>query len=231
MTIVTKLKTLFRANLRETAEQLTDANALRIYRQEIVDAQNLLSQRKLAMAAMIANRKDLEHEMEIAKSRVQKREQQIGGIPMAERTDELLLMAATDIAASERLVEQLGQRHIEMTQRINSEELTLRKLAAEIREHNREIKILQSQIASTKAGTPKQYQSTVSAQLATLRETRSSLTGTVSASDPTEASMEEMIERVDASPLDRKLAQIERSDQDLMLHGVLSRLKMIGEAC
>ena len=230
MSILTKLKTLFRANLRETAEQLTDANAIRIYRQEIVDAQNLLCQRKLGLAALIANRKELEHEIDLANKGAGKLEQKIENVPATERTDELLLMAATDIAETERHVEHLSKRHIEVKQRINTEEIKLRKLVAEIREHSREVKILQSQIVSSKPGSQQSYENTVSAQLATLRDTRSSLSGAASAIDTAEASMEEMIERVEDSAFDRKLENIARSDQDLRINSVLSRLKDIDGA-
>jgi phage shock protein A len=230
MTILAKLKTLFRANLRETAEQLTDANAIRIYRQEIVDAQNLLCRRKLGLAAMIANRKELEHEINVANKGIEKLEQKIAKVPATERTDELLLMAAADIADAENHVEHLSKRHIEVKQRINTEEIKLRKLVAEIREHSREVKILQSQVASTKTGSQQSYENTVSAQLATLRDTRTSLSGAASANDTAEASMEEMIERVEDSAIDRKLENIARSDQDLRINSVLSRLKNIGEA-
>ena len=45
MSILQKLNTLFRAGVRESAEAITDANAIRIYRQEIVDAEAVLARR------------------------------------------------------------------------------------------------------------------------------------------------------------------------------------------
>ncbi len=228
MTILTKLQTLFRANMRETAEKVTDANAVRIYRQEIVDAQNLLAQRKLGLAAMIAGRKDLEHEIASAKARAQQHEDEIQKIPAKERNEDLLLIAATDIAAQQALANELSQRHLKVSQRIHAEEITLRKLKNEIREHSREVKILQSQIVTSHSAAPSQYENTVAAQLATLRDTRATLSTVASAVDKTEASMEEMIERVDGSPLERKIRSSEKTDQDLMVNTVLSRLKTLG---
>ena len=38
MSILRKLNTLLRAGVRESAEQITNANAIRIYRQELADA-------------------------------------------------------------------------------------------------------------------------------------------------------------------------------------------------
>ena len=46
MNIMKKLHTLLRAGARESAERITDANAVRIYRREIVDAGNLLERRR-----------------------------------------------------------------------------------------------------------------------------------------------------------------------------------------
>ena len=63
MSIFTKLNTLFRAGVRESAEALTDANAIRIYRQEIIDAESLLTRRRDALAAMIAARKEVEDDI------------------------------------------------------------------------------------------------------------------------------------------------------------------------
>ena len=46
MSIFRKLNTLLRAGARETAQQITDANAIRIYRQEVIDAENLMLRRQ-----------------------------------------------------------------------------------------------------------------------------------------------------------------------------------------
>mgnify|MGYP001812472022 FL=1 len=120
MRIFAKLSTLLRAGARETAEHITDANAIRIYRQEVVDAENLLAHRRTRLAATIASRKDLEREIAAAQSRIQSREAQVAGLPPAERSEELMLLAAKDIAASEAHLDTLRRRHAEVTQRILS---------------------------------------------------------------------------------------------------------------
>ena len=70
MNVFKKLNTLMRAGARESAERITDANAIRIYRQEIVDAENLLERRRLALAGLIATRKDLEREISSGERRI-----------------------------------------------------------------------------------------------------------------------------------------------------------------
>ncbi len=229
MTLLSKMQTLFRANVREATEKVTDANAIRIYRQEIVDAQNLLAKRKLGLAALIASRKDIENEITSVKARAKKYEGEIQKLSVQERSEDLLLMAASDIATQLALVEELKQRHLEVSQRISVEEVTLRKLKNAIREHAREVKVLEAQRMTTHLAASNQYQNTVAAQLETLRDTRASILTTVSAIDTSEASMEEMIERIEESPFEREIQSSGKTDRELMIASVLSRLRNSGE--
>jgi chromosome segregation ATPase len=228
MSILRKLNTLLRAGARETAEQLTDANAIRIYRQEIIDAENLLGRRRACLAATIATRKDLEREMAAAQQRIGSRENQIAALTPQERTEQLLQLAASDIASSERHLEALQRRHAEVTQRIHAEELTLRKLVSETREHRRELNILASQVAANGRSLAYNYGETVTSHLATLRETRSVITGSVAAADNSEAGMEETLERIDGDPVERELVSMGRDAQSLHVDSVLLRLRGLG---
>lgn len=225
MSIFQKLNTLMRAGVRESAEKITDANALRIYRQEVVDAENLLARRRTSMAAVIATRKDLEQEIEVAQKRVRSREAQLSQLPEADRSESLLMLAAQDIASCEAHIASLQQRHVEMAQRINSEEISLRKLLAELKEHRRELKVLEAQLRGTGSIKSFDYSGTVSGHLATLRATRADLTGMVTVSDNAEASMEEALERVDGDPLQRELHALGRDDESLRVKSVLARLQ------
>jgi phage shock protein A len=225
MNIMRKLNTLLRAGARESAEIITDANAVRIYRQEVVDAEALLARRRTALAAMIATRKDLERETASARERVRVREAQIARLSPDERTDQLLQLAARDIAATEALLQELQRRHLAVAEKISGEELTLRRLLAEIREHRRELKVLEAQLSSGRTSRRPQYNDTIAAHLATLRETRAHLNGTVDANDQSEASMAEAMERVDGDPIERELATLDRDDASMRVAQVLSRLR------
>lgn len=228
MSIFRKLNTLLRAGATESAEHITDANAIRIYRQEIVDAENLLERRRNCLAGLIATRKDLEREIASAQQRIDRREQQIGGVNPEQRTEELLLLAAKDIAATETQLASLKRRHVDIAERIGSEERTLRKLLGEIREHRREIKVLAAELGSYGRASTRDYRDTVAGHLATLRETRAGISGTLSDSDTAEASAAETIERVDGDPLDHELAAQGRDPASLQLASVLERLRGIG---
>ena len=225
MNIFTKLNTLMRAGARESAERITDANAIRIYRQEIVDAENLLERRRASLAGLIATRKDMEREIASARQRICTREEQITAIPPEERSEELLLLGARDIAANEAHVAKLEQRRMGLEERINNEEMTLRNLVTEIKEHRREIRILAAELSRNGRLTTSNCGSTVAGPLATLRATREGIAGTLSNSDVAEESFVEASERVDGDPLDRELAAEGRDTASLQLASVLARLK------
>ncbi|MEE4193383.1 MAG: PspA/IM30 family protein [Halieaceae bacterium] len=228
MSVFDKLNTLFRAGIRESVEQVTDANAVRIYRQEIVEAEALLAQRRDALAATIATRRELEEEIARLERRIAQREEQLKRLPAGERTDSLLEMAAREIAGFETELEVAKRRHVETCKLISSEESTLRKLLAETREHRREIKLLAAQVQRQRVGTPAGQ--TVAGRLAALRETRAAITGTVHQGDHLEAGMEEALARVNDSPLDRALADAGRDDAGAHLQSVLARLSGLGAA-
>ena len=225
MTIMTKLNTLWRAGLRESAERVTEANAIRIYRQEIVDAEELLAQRRDALAVSIATRRQLEADIERLQQRAARREQQVTGLPPAERTEAVLTLAAEEIAGLERELEDNKQRHVALCAAINREERALRQLLGEIREHRREIRLLESQRRRQCAATPGNQ--TISGRLAALKETRAAICGTVTEAEHLEESMEEAIERVTSSPLERSLRQSGQDEATQRAAAVLARLKAV----
>ncbi|MBN7796598.1 PspA/IM30 family protein [Parahaliea mediterranea] len=228
MNVFRKLNTLLRAGARESAERVTNANAIRIYRQEIADAEHLLERRRLCLAGMIASRRDLEREIDGCEQRIARREAEVGGIPHERRSEEVLQLAARDIRATESHLVDLRRRLAALGGRIDNEELTLRKLRSEIREHRREVQLLASEVARGGCQVVERYRDTVAGHLATLRETREHISGGVAASDTAEAGMAEAIERVDGDPLERQLAREGLDDESRRLDAVLSRLRGLG---
>ena len=152
MSVMRKLSTLFRANARSSAQVIIDANAIRIYEQEIIDAEALLGRRRDAMAIMIANRNELERELETLKLTITRREAQLHRVPDAERTDALLELAAEEIAAAESQQQLLESQHAALSLRVKELEITLRQLISEIRQYRRDLKLLGSQARSMAAG-------------------------------------------------------------------------------
>jgi len=227
MKLLSKLNTLLRAGARESAERITDANAIRIYRQEIVDAEHLLERRRQRFAGLVAMRRDLEGEIAAARRHIRSREEQVAAIEPAGRTRELLLLAARDIAATQTLLAGLERRRGGLIERIGCEQLTLRNLLAEIREHRRELKILAAELADTGRGPGIAFGSTVAAHLETLRSTREGLVSAVAGTDLAEASLVEANDRIDGDPFDRELAAQGRDPTSLQLEAVLEKLMNI----
>jgi phage shock protein A len=225
MKLFGKLNTLLRAGARESVEHITDANAVRIYRQEIVDAENLLLRRRSCLAGLIATRRDLENEILSARQRIGNREGQIARIPVDQRSEQLLLLAARDISATQTHLALLEQRRATMVERIESEELTLRKLVAEIREHRREVGVLGAQMSAVRSSGGGSCGNTVAAHIASLRETREGICGQLAVSDVAEDSFEEATQRVDGDPLERELAAQGCDPASIQLAGVLERLR------
>ncbi len=225
MSVFTKLNTLFRAGVRESAEALTDANAIRIYRQEIIDAESMLTRRRDALAAMIAARKEMEVDIERSRNRINKRESQLGNLPAEECSEELLQLAAREIATTEAHLEDSKRRHIQLCEKIQREELTLRKLLAEIKDHRREVKLLESDLQRQRGALRSSGNQTVSGRLAALRQTRSAISEAIGTGDYAEAGMEEALERVETSELDRHLNARGCNTEEQRVAEVLARLK------
>jgi phage shock protein A len=225
MSIFTKLNTLFRAGVRESAEALTDANAIRIYRQEIIDAESMLTRRRDALAAMIAARKEVEDDIRGTQRRISKRESQLGDLPAEEYSEELLQLAAREIATAEAHLDDSKRRHIRLCEKIQREELTLRKLLAEIKDHRREIKLLESDLQRQRSTLRSSENQTVSGRLAALRQTRSAISEAIGAGDYAEAGMEEALDRVETSELDRHLNERGYNTDEQRVAEVLARLK------
>lgn len=228
MNVFSKLNTLMRANVRESVEKLTEANAISIYNQEIVEAEELLSRRRDALAAAIASRKQLEEDIALLERRIGKRERQLQRLPPAERSEELLRLAAAEIAGLEAELERLKRSHVACCQQISREELALRRLLGEIKEHRREMKMLKAQVHRQACALPGSQ--TISGRLAALRETRAAINGSVRNGDHLESGMEEAIQRVEGSPVDRELARSGRDDSDLRVAEVLHRLRALDAA-
>ncbi len=230
MSVFQKLNTLLRASARESAERITDANAIRIYRQEIVDAENLLARRRDALAGLIASRHDLERELARNEQRIARREASIEALPPAERSDELLALAAEDITTSTSHLQNLRQRHSQLCSRITAEERTLRTLLTEIKEHRREARLLAADQSRGSSRQGQIYSDTVAGHLATLRQTRNQLNGAVEDNDTAEASMSEAIERIEGAPFEECLKQAELDSHSQLKAATVERLRRLGQS-
>lgn len=230
MTVFRKLNTLLRAGARESAERITEANAVRIYRQEIADAEFLLERRRHCLAGLIATRRDVEGEIATCEQRIARREARFAGIAPEQRSEEMLRLTAKDISTTQAHLDELRRRRSALVERIRDEELTLRRLGREIREHRREVKLLATEVARGGCQVMERYRDTVAGHLATLRETRDSISGGVAASDSAEAGMAEAIARLEGDPLEQQMEREGLDEESRRMATVMERLRGLGAA-
>ncbi len=222
MSLLQKLNTLFRAGAREAAEGLLDANALRVYEQEIIDAESVLARRRDAMAELIVNRREMEAEIDRLQKWVRRREQQVRSLPEEARSDSILELAAREIAAEEQREELLKREHEDLCARIAREEAHLRQMMGEIREHRRDLKLLSSKLRVH--GASEGCQATLSGRLQSLRQSRTAIGERLTRVDWGEQSVQEVGERLDESPLQRALDRAGQGEAAERTALVLARL-------
>ncbi len=102
----------------------------------------MMTQRREAIAAMIATRKELEGEIQSLQGRISSSEQQVVPVPAQERSDDLLQLASQDNVATENPLDDAKARHVAVCKMISSEELTLRRLLSDVNEHRRDLKLM-----------------------------------------------------------------------------------------
>ena len=140
MSVIKKMVSLLRGSVREIGESVVDANATRIYEQEIVDAKNSIDQAKRELTGVVAKEMQTAREMERLQSEILRYEGL--AVDALNRGEEGL---AEEVAGK---VAELDQEHANQTNAHAGFAVQVSKLkemikAAEtkIREHEREIAV------------------------------------------------------------------------------------------
>lgn len=105
--------TLGRAQLRESAEWVLDANAVRLFEQEIIDAESLVERRRRDLCELLVAVKEIEREMETERPSIARRERQAAELLARDPGHPLLEAIAEEIAECERVDEawkEVGRR-------------------------------------------------------------------------------------------------------------------------
>jgi len=138
-----KIATAFRGSVRESAEVVIDANAIRIFEQEILDAEQGLACSKQQLAYVMAERIQLERGTTKLREQVKAREAQTA--KALETSNEALANElAEDILEKEALINE----HQEASQALSWRE---RKLSKSIQDAARQIKIFRRELSIAKA--------------------------------------------------------------------------------
>lgn len=135
MSVWSKLATLCRASVREPVEKLVDANDLKVFGQELREAEQAMFNARRELAALMAESKQLGHSMARRQALILQRESQ-ARLALEKQEEALALELADLVAADENLLAE-QRRHAE---RMTAQEKRLRKqmrLAANSIQHYR----------------------------------------------------------------------------------------------
>lgn len=138
MNIMSKLSSALRASVRESGEVLVDKNEIKIFEQEILDAEKGIHLSKVHLSQVIAERYQLEREKAHIQKKVLAREKQAseamlkGEDNLAEEIAEDILRKQENILALAGLISSLLSRERSITENIQAAVLQTQKYRREL---------------------------------------------------------------------------------------------------
>lgn len=210
-----------RGAARESAEVILDANAIRVFEQEIVDVEASIQLRKQAMSEVIVARNQIEREIEAVKTIISKREEQAVALLGNESDEDLLDEIAADIVRYEETLDNLKAQHKTMCKRILTMEAALRRALTEIAQYRRDLRLARAQQISASSLA---RANNIPKQLSELESTRRHIDALQSGDDDRESAWDEMETRMDPQGLNRRSGKIDTAEQAKRKEAVLRRL-------
>lgn len=225
MNVLRKMATAFRGSMRESAEVVIDANAIRIFEQEILDAEQGITRSKQQLAYVMAERVQLERANSALQTQITAREQQTAkalGI-----NDETL---ATELA--EDILEKENTSH---EQRLAIQNLTAREknLARKIQTAAQQVKTFRRElgIAKATAGAQKasslagSHSQSVDTHLVDLNTSLQRIKQSQQRVDDTSEALSAIENNLGDNALDNKVEHAGLSTRKADIHAVLERVK------
>ncbi|WP_020410769.1 PspA/IM30 family protein [Hahella ganghwensis] len=150
MYVMQKITTAFRGAAREGAEKVVDANAIRIFEQEIYDCENAMTLAKHDLAKVMAEKIRLQRLHEQRISSIREREEQ-AGVALDKGLESLARELAEWISEQEKT----SEREQKALQQLEDHEKKLRKslnaAGNHIQHYRRELRLVQATQSSQKA--------------------------------------------------------------------------------
>ena len=140
MSVIKKLVTLLRGSARELGQSMVDANATRIYEQEITDAKASIGQAKTELTGVMAQQMQTAREIERIKADVLRHEN-MALQALDKQKDDLALEVAARVAALEAELQAQTDAHATYALQVSRLKDLIRSAEARVREHEREIGI------------------------------------------------------------------------------------------
>lgn len=140
MTVIKKLVTLLRGSARELGESVVDANATRIYEQEIVDARHSIDQARGDLTGVMA--KEMQTARAIEKLRAEVARYEGLALEALNKSQETLaLEVASKVGTLEQELDEQTKAHASYAVQVAKLKDLIKSAEARIREHERELAI------------------------------------------------------------------------------------------
>lgn len=138
MSVINKILTLVRGSARELGESVVDANATRIYEQEIIDARNAIMKAKSDLTGVMAKEMQSARELERLRGELQRLE--TTALEALEKgREDLAEEVAARIADTEGELEAQSRVHADYALQVGKLKDLIKSAEAKVREHEREV--------------------------------------------------------------------------------------------
>ncbi|MEZ5538177.1 MAG: PspA/IM30 family protein [Thiolinea sp.] len=148
--LILKLSTAMRGGAREVLETAVDANAIRIFAQEIHECETNIQQAKKHLAGVMAEKLKLGREIKARQTNINKREQVIRD-KLAQEDEAAALKLAEELAQQEALVDTLQQQHNKLETYEQELMQSLTATAHKLEQHRAELRMAQATQHAQKA--------------------------------------------------------------------------------
>ncbi|MFT6220682.1 MAG: hypothetical protein ACJA0C_000079 [Candidatus Endobugula sp.] len=220
MGILNKLTTLSRGVARESADRLFDANAIRIFEQEIIDIENMIHLRKHSMSEQLVVRKQVDREIESIQALIKKREFQACELLNKDSQPALIEEIAVDIIQHETMLSDLTNQSEDLSKRTFKTEVILRKALTEVAQYRRDLRLAKAK--QTNSCMLIKNVSNLSKQLSELKSTHQHVISLRVQTDDSESVWEEMENQITTNSINQR---VNENNQEKNKKAILARIK------
>lgn len=140
MSVIGKIATFIKGSARELGESIVDANGVRIYEQEIRDAQEAITKAKADLTGVMAKEMQSAREIERARAEIVRLEN-LALEALEKNKEDLAEEVAAKVAEQEAELEKQTRLHAEYALHANRLKDLIKASEARIREHEREVQM------------------------------------------------------------------------------------------
>ena len=143
MSVIKKMVTLLRGSMREIGDSVVDANAARIYEQEILDARHHVEQARAELTGVMAKQTQSAREIDRLRQEVARCEA-LAVEALDKQREDLAEEVAAKVAAAEAQLDEQTKTHAAYAVQVTRLKDLIKAAEARIREHERELAMAQT---------------------------------------------------------------------------------------